>query len=248
MGLPDAESAQSTDGAADTIAVVIDQCLVRECVGPQLASHLPGFNVRLLAWPEDLVELADWCSISLVILWIDSPAMDFEAAFEAALEAAAAKRPIAILSDFADPTLVARALTHGVRGYLSTSMNLAELASAVRFLAAGGTYVPPSLLADMTTSRPVLPERKNGAESLSPRQLEVLKLLQQGKQNKVIAYELGMAEATVKVHVRMIMRKLKARNRTEVVLKTTHFQRDSIPQPAMSGVVFNLATRRVKAA
>jgi DNA-binding NarL/FixJ family response regulator len=48
----------------------------------------------------------------------------------------------------------------------------------------------------------------------------VLRLLQQGKQNKIIAYELGMCESTVKVHIRHIMRKLNARNRTQVVLLT----------------------------
>jgi len=56
----------------------------------------------------------------------------------------------------------------------------------------------------------------------SPRQLQVLELLQQGKQNKIIAYELGMCESTVKVHIRHIMRKLNARNRTQVVLLTNN--------------------------
>jgi DNA-binding NarL/FixJ family response regulator len=46
----------------------------------------------------------------------------------------------------------------------------------------------------------------------------VLQLLRQGKQNKTIAYELDMCESTVKVHIRLIMRKLNARNRTQVVL------------------------------
>jgi DNA-binding NarL/FixJ family response regulator len=54
----------------------------------------------------------------------------------------------------------------------------------------------------------------------SPRQIQVLERLNQAKQNKVIAYELGMAESTVKVHIRHIMKKLNARNRTQVVLKT----------------------------
>ena len=56
----------------------------------------------------------------------------------------------------------------------------------------------------------------------SPRQLQVLERLKQGKQNKIIAYELGMCESTVKVHIRIIMRKLNARNRTQVVLLTNN--------------------------
>ncbi|MCS6780698.1 MAG: response regulator transcription factor, partial [Geminicoccaceae bacterium] len=54
---------------------------------------------------------------------------------------------------------------------------------------------------------------------LTPRQREVLELLGQGRPNKVIAQRLAMCESTVKVHVRQIMRKLGARNRTEVALK-----------------------------
>ena len=51
---------------------------------------------------------------------------------------------------------------------------------------------------------------------LTPRQAEVLALLRQGKPNKVIAYELSMCEGTVKVHVRNIMRRFKATNRTQL--------------------------------
>jgi DNA-binding NarL/FixJ family response regulator len=54
------------------------------------------------------------------------------------------------------------------------------------------------------------------------RQWDVLERLKQGKQNKIIAYELNMCESTVKVHIRNIMKKLKARNRTQVVLLTSN--------------------------
>jgi DNA-binding NarL/FixJ family response regulator len=57
-----------------------------------------------------------------------------------------------------------------------------------------------------------------GADGFTPRQLEVLRLLRQGKPNKIIAYELDVEESTVKVHVRHIMRKLKATNRTHAVV------------------------------
>lgn len=219
MGTEAASEVTPVNSSADTIAFVIGERLIRDCVGPQLAGHLPGSNVRLLERTEDLVELGDWCSISLIVLWLDKSDLDFETAFEAALEAAP-QRPIAILSHFADAALVSRALTHGVRAYFNSSMSLTELASAIRFVVAGGTFVPLSALNGLIAERPASAKGNSGDDRLSPRQLEVLELLQQGKQNKIIAYELGMAEATVKVHVRMIMKKLNARNRTEVVLKT----------------------------
>jgi len=65
-----------------------------------------------------------------------------------------------------------------------------------------------------------IPDNIAGPCGFSPRQLQVLEQLSEGKQNKIIAYELGMAESTVKVHIRHIMKKLNARNRTQVVLMT----------------------------
>lgn len=218
------DAAQPSQSVADTIALVVDQRLLRDCIGPQLASCLPSFNLRLCAWPDDPAGLGDRCSLSLVVLWVSRPT-DCETAFESTLEAVAAKQPIAILSDFTDPTLVARAVTHGVRGYFTTAMSLAELAAAIHFVAGGGTYVPSSVLGVMTTSGPLFHEN-DADQKLSRRQLDVLERLQEGKPNKIIAYELGMAEGTVKVHVRTMMRKLNARNRTEVVLKTRHLRRN----------------------
>jgi DNA-binding NarL/FixJ family response regulator len=77
-------------------------------------------------------------------------------------------------------------------------------------------------LAAQAKAAPSNAAERGGATSVafSPRQLQVLGMLQKGKPNKVIAYELGMAEATVKVHIRHIMKKLNARNRTQVVLMT----------------------------
>ena len=57
--------------------------------------------------------------------------------------------------------------------------------------------------------------------AVTARELAVVRAIQHGKSNKVIAYELGMCESTVKVHVRRIMKKLNAKNRTEVAIKTS---------------------------
>jgi DNA-binding NarL/FixJ family response regulator len=54
---------------------------------------------------------------------------------------------------------------------------------------------------------------------VTARELAVIRALQQGKSNKVIAYELNMCESTVKVHVRNLMKKMKAKNRTDLAIK-----------------------------
>jgi DNA-binding NarL/FixJ family response regulator len=85
---------------------------------------------------------------------------------------------------------------------------------------AGGIFVPATALFAMrhlldssnSTARPL-------AGIFTDRQAEVVEALRRGKANKIIAYELNLRESTVKVHVRNIMKKVKATNRTEVVFK-----------------------------
>ena len=91
---------------------------------------------------------------------------------------------------------------------------------AVRLVRAGGTFVPASSLAAARRSgdAPTAPRGTSGI--FTARQAAVVDALRRGKANKVIAYELKMRESTVKVHVRNIMKKLNARNRTEVAFMT----------------------------
>jgi DNA-binding NarL/FixJ family response regulator len=92
---------------------------------------------------------------------------------------------------------------------------------AIRLVLAGGVFIPPQVLAEEGTPLSLQSESGDSprprACGFTPRQTEVFDLLRQGKSNKLIAYELRMQESTVKVHVRQIMRKLKAINRTHAV-------------------------------
>jgi len=96
-----------------------------------------------------------------------------------------------------------------------------ELAiEAVRFVLAGGTYVPAECLlsAIPTRSRPIAPGYERGYQSRT----RGCKGDPTGKSNKIIAYDLNMCESTVKVHVRHIMKKLQAKNRTDVAIKAAN--------------------------
>jgi len=96
--------------------------------------------------------------------------------------------------------------------------------AAIRLVKDGGTIAPVEpLLANRT--RRADPEADETSSALTPRQMTVLAHLRQGKANKIIAYELGMSESTVKVHVRNIMRKVKATNRTEVAYRINDMMR-----------------------
>lgn len=136
------------------------------------------------------------------------------------LEAAAAGIPVVIMSDSDDVNYVTRALKGGARGYIPTSLPFNVAVEAVRLVEAGGTFVPVSSL-DLNRDKLGTPAKAN--DLLTQRQLMVVEALCQGMANKQIAYELSMSEHTVKVHLRHIMRKLNARNRTEVAVLTKDF-------------------------
>lgn len=132
--------------------------------------------------------------------------------------------PLAILSDREEVVDVARVLASGVRAYIPTSMAAAVAIEVLNLVLAGGTFVPAQILKNSmprTDGQPSeLPKRAEPelVVDLTPRQRQVLQLISLGKQNKVIAHALRMEEGTVKVHLREIMRKLKAQNRTQVAL------------------------------
>ena len=140
--------------------------------------------------------------------------------------------PILLLSDHDDVEEVAKAIRHGVRGYVPTKLELSELAAAIHCVEAGGTFVPADtlirfVLHQRAMSTSGLEVERTLWEDLTPREMEVVARLRQGKPNKVIAYELEISESTVKAFVRRILIKLHALNRTEVA-HLTEGQFDSI--------------------
>ncbi|RWK76796.1 MAG: response regulator transcription factor [Mesorhizobium sp.] len=128
--------------------------------------------------------------------------------------------PVAVLADSEDVTDLLKALDCGVRGYIPTSVGIDVCIEAINLAIAGGTFVPASgLLAFRQALDGKVSEPNRISAMFTPRQVAVAKALRQGKPNKIIAYELNKCEGTVKVHVRSIMKKLKATNRTEVAYK-----------------------------
>jgi len=127
-----------------------------------------------------------------------------------------------VLSDRDEVDEVNRALAHGVRGYIPTSVEWEVAVAALRLISAGGTFVPADALRSTTAKLDDQPEgeqqRRSDGRDLTPRELSVIDLLREGRPNKLIARELEMQESTVKVHVRNILKKLNARNRTHAAL------------------------------
>jgi DNA-binding NarL/FixJ family response regulator len=136
----------------------------------------------------------------------------------ALLSQAAADDSLVILSDREDAVSVLDALDKGARGYITTSMAFDVAVQVISLVRAGGTFVPACSLIASRDSIGKLPlaSEKPRSGLFTAKQMTVVESLRQGKPNKIIAYELNLCESTVKVHVRNIMKKLRAKNRTEV--------------------------------
>jgi DNA-binding NarL/FixJ family response regulator len=207
--------------AKPTTIVIEPRTLIRDC----LARCLKGLKSDEIVCA--VASVADWLqdgdvapSASLVLLCTgERRSADVEHDI-VALSRFYPSVLIVLLSDGEDVSKILGALDKGARGYIPTSMSLEVVVEAMQLVRAGGIFVPASSL---LSSRKALADplgAKGGRNGLfTARQAAVVEALRQGKSNKIIAYELNMRESTVKVHVRNIMKKLNARNRTEVAFR-----------------------------
>jgi DNA-binding NarL/FixJ family response regulator len=126
---------------------------------------------------------------------------------------------VVVLGEDEDPHHMAEILAQGARGYIPTSVGLSVAIGALHLAMAGGTFVPASALRNSGRERPDAPQSVHSMLGLSERQAAVAEAVALGKPNKIIAYEMNLCESTVKVHIRSIMKKMQARNRTEIAFK-----------------------------
>jgi two-component system NarL family response regulator len=124
----------------------------------------------------------------------------------AAIRSVYTQARVIALSTFGGDEDIRRALRAGAQAFLTKDMHHDELIGAIRAVHSGQQYLPASVIATLAAQVP--------EQELSPRELEVLQLLVQGLSNKQIAFELGIAEDTGKNHVKSVLRKLGAHDRT----------------------------------
>jgi DNA-binding NarL/FixJ family response regulator len=146
----------------------------------------------------------------VVLMDLAMPEMDGVAAINAIRSEFPAAR-ILVLTTYDGDETIFRALENGAKGYLLKDCSTPDLLGAIRKVHAGGTHV-----SDRAASR--LAERAIAGAALSPREIEVLKLIASGKSNKEIAAQLFVSEGTVKTHVINIHHKLGVDDRTEAVV------------------------------
>lgn len=190
------------------VLVVDDHPLMREGIAAVIAGQ---DDMILIGEASDGAEaVATYAALhpDVVLMDLRMPGMDGIEAITA-IRAASPRARIIVLTTYRGDVQATRALQAGAAGYLLKSSLRRELLDAIRDVHAGRRRVPAEIAAGIA-------ENLSG-ESLSPRELEVLRSVAAGNANKRIGAELGISEETVKAHMKNILTKLDARDRTHAV-------------------------------
>ena len=171
-----------------------------------------------------LIEAEGNPNIDLVLLDLNMPGMDglngivrFRNQFP--------EMPIVIVSAEEDKKIVLQAFTYGAVGFITKSTSCEQIVGALQQVLAGQVYLPPDIIRNTGASTHRAKDEANAKQidpkllgALTRRQLLVFECIAKGKSNKQIAYELNIAETTVKAHVSAILTKLNVHNRIQAAL------------------------------
>jgi len=171
---------------------------------------------------EQAIRLAQGLTPAVVLLDVRMPGMDGLAALER-IKAVAPRSSVIMVTLYDDPDYLMRAVSAGAAGYVLKDSSREELVRAVRVTVEGGAVVAPSLLPQllqkvgrMATTTAI--DRCLLVEPLSDRELQVLRLIAEGKTNQEIADILILSPTTIKTHVQNMLHKLGVSDRTQAAV------------------------------
>jgi DNA-binding NarL/FixJ family response regulator len=203
------------------LLLVDDHALFREGLCALLAGISPGVNLREAACVKDAIAECTTTRFQMVLLDLGLATTGGLGTLKA-FRAAMPEVPVIVLSGEEDPRYVKGAIDLGAVGFIPKAHTSKLMIAALRFVLAGGVYLPPTLLHDEgDMGKPSAAPTGAVAAAfarLSPRQQEVATLLLQGQSNKIIARRLALSEGTVKAHVSAIFQVVGARSRVEAVI------------------------------
>jgi DNA-binding NarL/FixJ family response regulator len=205
--------------------VVDDHALIREALRGVLRSLHDDASVLEAADARGALQtLGENPDTDLVLLDLHLPDQDGLQVLATVVE----QHPtvaVVMLSGDVDQATIRRALDLGAQGFIPKTETSSVLSRALALVLAGGVYVPTAALRGAPAAAAVAPSDPASAAApflgLTGRQLEVLALLMEGKNNKLICRALDLAEPTVKNHISAILKALGVNSRTEAVLAVT---------------------------
>lgn len=197
-----------TDSAPIQVLIVDDHPMVREGLAGVLERH----NMKIVGLAANGRQAVDMYSAHRPDVMLLDLRLPDQSGFDVVRTVLNTdpKARIVILSSAQGDASIYNAISLGVRGYLLKGIDGASLADQVRRVAAGGSCLSPETAEKLT--------QYISSQRLSEREIEVLGLISKGKSNKEIADLIFVTENTVKMHVKKILLKLQANDRTQAVV------------------------------
>ena len=208
------------------ILIADDHPLFREAITSVIQGSLDDVEVLETADLENALALTrENDDLDLILLDINMPGMHgLNGLIELRNEAPTI--PVVMVSAEQDKQIVLQAITYGAVGFITKSSPRRQMTEAITQILAGNVYLPSDIIRTGNGTSSVRRRAQQDEHQLSPelfsaltrRQLLVLERMAKGESNKQIAYNLSIAETTVKAHVSSILRKLGVHNRVQAIL------------------------------
>ncbi len=254
---------QSIGQGSVTVLVASPPSLVRYGLRSVLQSLRPGWAVSESDTLDTTLEVLEHYTPDLLLLDMNLPGVYGTAALRAIAEHMTTPR-ILVLADGGSRQEILHWIDGGAQGYLTKSAAGTQVVCAIETVLFGGIFAPATLsarpegpvaapgverrgptgAAAAPMSSPASPGMSRGTE-LTERQRAVLELVMQGHNTKMIARELNIAVATAKVHLAAIYRMIGARNRSEVIVKTSRDYHSSHRTAELDDSRQNAALRQI---
>lgn len=209
------------------ILIADDHPLFREAISSVIASGFEGSEILETDDLDSALIIAkENDDLDLILLDLNMPGMHGLNGL-ITLRNEAPTIPVVIVSAEEEKQVVLQAITYGAVGFITKSSPRVKMTEAIQQILNGNVYLPSDIIRTGKESsgrrrrnddNPVSPELLN---SLTRRQLLVLERMSKGESNKQIAYNLNIAETTVKAHVSAILRKLSVHNRVQAILSAS---------------------------
>jgi DNA-binding NarL/FixJ family response regulator len=190
------------------VLIVDDHPLLREGIAAVLEGEKDMELVGEASNGREAIERYRELRPDVTLMDLQMPEMDGVAA-TIAIRAEWSDARIVMLTTYRGDAQALRALKAGASGYLLKSMISTELTEAIRSVNSGHRHIPREIAAELAAHVT--------DDALSPRELEVLKRVAAGNSNRLVAHQLALSEDTIKAHMKSIMSKLSANDRTHAV-------------------------------
>lgn len=199
------------------VAVVVGASLIKEVLTAWLGALAE--TLRVFATAEELLADAE-PDFDLIVIGL-CPGLPLTKDALATIREVCSLQSAPVVAFVSDPSpsRPAALLRAGVKGVVPITLPTSIATAALELVLLGGMYAPPDMLLEPANSLGEHPPPVAALFGLSPREAEVFRLLEAGRSNRLIASTLAISENTVMIHVRHLLRKMGAMNRTEAVYK-----------------------------